>query len=397
MSLINQVLSDLKKRGSAEPDKATLIHPVTAGPRDKNKVLVAGGILVLAAVAGGALWATVYEPTPEPPHIAVPPSNPQTAAKPGIPLPLAASQAAASSVMQGGSAVPAQPASAALAQSAPAVQVQPVVALNTTPAAPESDTLPLRPSFELASQPAPVASVQGKKPSKAHESEPGSKPAQKSPKPKKIVPTRPTVTANVPEQQPSSIKQMSRQQQAEGEYNQAADLMQQGHGNAARPHLENALQLNPAHAQARLMLATLLLENKRNAEAETVLQDGLHNDPTQAKLSMLLARIQVERGALPLALETLRRTLPYAEGQPDYQAFMAAILQRQNAHEEAAQHYQAALRLSPNAGVWWMGLGISLQALKRKDEARDAFKHAIDSGNLSAELQDYVKQRMKDL
>ncbi len=389
MSLINQVLNDLKKRGSGVPDTAPLIRPVADHSGKRRTILLAGGMLVLAAALGGALWVMLYEPPPDAPQITVPHPGAHAAARPGtLPAPV---------MSQPASALQVQPVSAALAQSAPAVQAQSAVALNNAPRAPETDALPLRPSFELASQPSPASATHGKKLVDAQAGAAENKHEPKAPKTKKKAPARPPLIAKATEQQLPSIKQMSRQQQADGEYNQAADLIQQGRGEAARPHLENALQLNPSHVQARLMLATLLLGSKRNAEAESLLQKGLQNDPTQARLALLLARIQVDRGALPQAVETLRKTLPSAEGQPDYQAFMAAILQRQNAHEEAVLHYQAALRQSPNAGVWWMGLGISLQALKRKDEARDAFKHAIDAGTLSAELQDYVKQRMKDL
>ena len=123
----------------------------------------------------------------------------------------------------------------------------------------------------------------------------------------------------------------------------------------------------------------------------------MQNNIKHSGFAMLLARLQVERGALPLALETLHKTLPYAERQADYQAFVAALLQRQNNHLEAINHYKTAVQLTPNSGVWQMGLGISLHALKRNEEARDAFRRALDTGSLSADLQAFVEQRLKEL
>jgi MSHA biogenesis protein MshN len=96
-------------------------------------------------------------------------------------------------------------------------------------------------------------------------------------------------------------------------------------------------------------------------------------------------------------LETLGKTLPYADQEAAYQAFMAALLQRQNRHKEAITHYQIALQLSPSSGLWFMGLGISLQAVQRKEDALDAYKHAIETRSLSPELQAFVMQRMKEL
>jgi MSHA biogenesis protein MshN len=73
------------------------------------------------------------------------------------------------------------------------------------------------------------------------------------------------------------------------------------------------------------------------------------------------------------------------------------LLQRQSRHKDAVEYYQAALRLAPGSGVWLMGLGISLQALDRNADARDAFRRARASNSLSPELQAFVDQRLKQL
>ena len=86
-----------------------------------------------------------------------------------------------------------------------------------------------------------------------------------------------------------------------------------------------------------------------------------------------------------------------AQNSPDYLAFYAALLQRQSRHREAAEQYQAALKIAPQSGVWLMGMGISLQALGRNSEAQDAFRRAKASNSLSAELQAFVDQRLRQL
>lgn len=193
------------------------------------------------------------------------------------------------------------------------------------------------------------------------------------------------------------VKPISVQQQADNEFRRASGLMQQGHISEALPAYEAALKLDPGHDAARQAMVVLLLESKRNADAERVLQDGVKRNPKHSGFAMLLARLQIERGAPWSALLTLQKTLPYADQQADYQAFVAALLQRLDHHQEAVAHYQAALQLSPNSGLWLMGMGMSLQALHRNDEARDAFKRAIESHTLSTELQMFVAQRLKEL
>ena len=157
------------------------------------------------------------------------------------------------------------------------------------------------------------------------------------------------------------------------------------------------LQRDAGYDAARQAMVGILLEGKRNAEAERLLQDGLQHNIKNSGFAMLLARLQVERNELGVALETLQKTLPYAERQADYQAFVAALLQRQNNHPQAIAYYQTALQLSPNSGLWLMGLGMSLQAEQHKEEARAAFKRALESNTLSAELRAFVEQRMKEL
>lgn len=191
--------------------------------------------------------------------------------------------------------------------------------------------------------------------------------------------------------------QVTPQQQAENEFRKAYALMQQGQSTAAISGYETALQLDAGHIVARQTLVRLLLDNKRSADAERLLQQGLQLDPKQSSLAMLLARMQVGRNELPQALETMQKSLPYAEKQADYQAFVAALLQRQNRHKEAIAHFQSAVQLSPQSGVWLMGLGISLRAEQRNAESGDAFNRALETHTLSAELQSFVKQQLKEL
>ena len=197
----------------------------------------------------------------------------------------------------------------------------------------------------------------------------------------------------MPPENLDQLKTISPQQRAENEFAKANRAVQEGRTNDALAAYENALLADPTYKPARRAWAGLLVSLKRNAEAEQVLQKGLKHDLHDTYFAMLLARLQVERGDVPLALETLQRTLPYAGEQADYQSFVAALQQRQGRHEEAVAHYQIALKLVPNNGLWLMGMGISLQALQRKEEARDAYQRALASNNLSPQLQAYVQNQ----
>jgi MSHA biogenesis protein MshN len=51
----------------------------------------------------------------------------------------------------------------------------------------------------------------------------------------------------------------------------------------------------------------------------------------------------------------------------------------------------------PQNGVSWVGLGISLEALQRRTEAADAFRRAVATGTLTAEVKNYAEQRARAL
>jgi MSHA biogenesis protein MshN len=193
------------------------------------------------------------------------------------------------------------------------------------------------------------------------------------------------------------VSELTVQQRAENEYRKALVLAQQGKQQDAIAGLEHALQLDRQNASARQTLAGLLIEAKRTDEAAQKLQEGLALDPTQAGLAMILARVQVDKGDVTHAIETLQRTLPYASTRADYQALLAALLQRGGRHKEAVEHYVAALEQNPQNGVWWMGLGISLQAESRVPEAQEAYGRAKASNTLSPALLAYVDQKLNQL
>jgi MSHA biogenesis protein MshN len=215
----------------------------------------------------------------------------------------------------------------------------------------------------------------------------------------------PAMLAATPTPEPQSarpaltkdIQVLTPPQQAENLFRKAILSLEQGNTAAAQVALEQALQHDPRHAAARQTLAGLLLDAKRAPAAIDLLQAGLKLDPAQAGMAMILARIQVEKGEIGAALDSLQRSLPYAAERADYQAFMAALLQRQNRHTEAIEHYRQALRKAPENGLWWMGVGISLRAAARPGEARDAFERAAASNALSPQLRAFVEQQAQQL
>jgi MSHA biogenesis protein MshN len=376
MSLINKMLQDLDARGSdSSAGIAGKVRPVAASP---DRVIALGDVLAVVivlsvlGVAGVFGWRYWKRPAAALPH-AVAALAPNAAA-PAAPKPLAPAAVVAPVVKAPvpASLPPVAQSKAAIAP--PARGTMPGKRATPAPAKPVPHVAP--PKTLVAAKHIPV-------------------PARPYVRPATKVAARKVANAPVASVPKLNGLELTAHQRAENAYRSALANLQEGRVAGAITALEQALQLDPQHEAARQTLVGLLIESKRGDEAMRHLQLGLTLDPRQPAMAMLLARLQIEHGGS--GIDTLTRTLPYAAGNGEYHAFLAGVLQRQQRQREAIEQYQAALHASPQNGVWWMGLGISLLAEKRNAEALDAFGHARDTGNLSADLQAFVERKLQSL
>jgi MSHA biogenesis protein MshN len=364
MSLINKMLQDLDARGTPAGEAyPTQIKPVprAARPLPLRAIAAAAGIVVAGGV-GWFAWQHLHAPAPQP----------VTAPVAATVQPAAAPQGNSFEAMEpDGSA--ARAARRTMASMLAARQAAPV------------------PAPEPAAVVVPAAPPAPAKPARAAATERKAVPAKVD---AKVVKAAPPAAAHA-----KPVAAVARQdgvgQRAESAYRRALDRLQDGRTTESMAALEEALRIDPAHEAARQTLVGLLVEAGRVDDAMRQLQLGLTQDPRQPALAMLLARLQIERGAS--GIETLTRTLPYAGNNPDYHAFLGGALERQQRHREAAEQYLLAVRAAPANGVWWMGLGMALQADKRNGEALEAFQKARASGVLNGELAAFVERRIQQL
>ncbi len=205
----------------------------------------------------------------------------------------------------------------------------------------------------------------------------------------KVMATPPEIRKQVREPSPREL--------ADHQYRKAVALLDQDRPAEAETGLREALDIYPENHPARQVLVGLLVQNRRLQEAERVLEGGVKLAPTQTGFNLTLARLQAHRGDNALAIGTLRSGLEHAHGSAEYAAFLAALLQREGKHEEAIGHFRTALRIRPNFGVWWVGLGISLQAANQPEAALDAYRRARAAGNLHPHVAALADERLKQL
>jgi MSHA biogenesis protein MshN len=373
MSVINQVLLDLEKRRASPAERGAVPNHVRALPDGESSShwpWIVGGGAAVAATAAAAAWVVLTGSGPG----AAPASQPvqRSGAEAAIEQVVAASAGVAPSTERA---------------TAPAFQ------LTFELANPPAESASERERRAEKSVPLPTARIVGRP---AADPSAQSATVSRTERPAVVAAAKPDATGAQPDIK-KQVRQPSARELAENEYRKAATLLHQGRLAEAQQGFEAALSHYPGDHGARQGLVALLVEAKRPGDAERLLQEGIALAPSQIGFAMTLARLQVDRGDAALAAATLRKSYEYAQGSPDYIAFLAALLQRQGRHEEAIEQFQIALRQRPASGVWWLGLGISLQAVNRTADAQDAYRRARTTNNLTPELAAFAEQRIKQL
>jgi MSHA biogenesis protein MshN len=390
MSLINSVLRDLDARKFEGPGARPIQQHVRVVPEQRDKrgrrwgAVAAAVVAAAAAAAGNALWVNSSGKTPARPAVAVVAGS-AAAVVPNVspvvtPI-VAPVQAPVQASMP--TAVIAPPAStptpAPAPEPAPAARL--AVKNEKDPISPRGAARPAATGTAASTAFASVAST-------LVSAEAGVTPV--APETGGTKPAPPTLPQK-------RVTEPSPQERADNEYAQAVELLRQGMHGAAIQRLEEVVRMSTRHDAARQKLVSALIDVGRKDDAIGYAQEGLAQHVAQPALAMTLARLQVERGELRPAIATLERTLPYDTSRTGYEAFLAALLQRDEQHKQAVEHYLVALQKAPEAGLWWMGLGISYQALQRSGQALDAFKRAKATGSLNAELSAFVDTRLGQL
>ena len=386
MSVINQVLIDLERRRASSAERSVVPNHVRALPEGESTLrwgwIAAGGLAVIVAIAAAWAFLSGFELPAWRAKAPIAPLSTEAAIEKMV-----ADSAGVKEVAQ-----PSEEGQRGMLASRLSFELSNP---PETPAPPRADSSAPR-------SPLPAARVLGKtgvEPATERE-EPAAPMARldRAKAPAVVAAAKPA--AGVQESKPE-IEKLMRQptprDQSEIEYRKGTAALHQGRLAEAQEGFQAALELFPANHSARQALIGVLVEGRKTADAERVLQEGVRLAPAQLGFVMTLARLQVDRGDTSGAIATLQKGSEQAQGSADYLAFLAALQQRQGRHEEAIAQFQAALRLRPAAGVWLLGMGMSLQAINRAAEAQEVYQRAKATGSLNPELAAFADQRLRQL
>lgn len=187
----------------------------------------------------------------------------------------------------------------------------------------------------------------------------------------------------------------SPRERLEAETRNAVQQAAAGKVSEASEQLREILRQEPSLTPARQALLRLLLEQRKGEEMMVTLAEGLDLQPNQTGWAISLARLWVERGDYANAQRVLARSAAHAGNQPEYLGFFAHVHYKQGNHRQAAELYQAAARQAPGEGRWWLGLGVALEADGRGSDAREAYRQALASGSLNADLAALAEQKLR--
>ena len=184
---------------------------------------------------------------------------------------------------------------------------------------------------------------------------------------------------------------------AEQRLEQAVNALESGQGRRAETLLQEALVLQPDYIEARQQLAAYYYGRGFTGEALRVLREGLAHTPSNSRLLTLSARIYEETGRADEALNMLNRVSAQLPEQNDILVLRAALANELGQYRSAAEDYRELLGVSPNQGIWWLGLALAEEGSGDYGAARMAYQRAAEDAALDRASRDYARSRQEAL
>ena len=136
---------------------------------------------------------------------------------------------------------------------------------------------------------------------------------------------------------------------------------------------------------------------KPKKAAQSKVPPILEGQMDTAETSLLRARAALIQGDLLTTNQMLRETPQTLHNTVNYLTILAAWQQQSGAFEQAVQSYRRLIKLEPERGSWWLGVGISLERLGRLRESYIAYLEAETCGDLDAPVRRFVQERLVNL
>lgn len=356
MSLINQMLRDLESRNSANNAPSTLQHNIQATHHPASKMPFLVGSLLAIIAAGGTYWAYQYSKTSAkmPPTIVA-----DNIKKDPIPIANYERVLAAPNAVTG-IAPKTEQKPPENTTTRPVSVVQPIPTAKTVPAVQPNP--PVQPAPAVQAAPEIVA---------------------ESPKNSPIIPKS------------APIKPTTAKQRADLLYRQAENSFDDS--STAVYKLEQALNLDPRHLKARLLLAKTLHNQGQTNKTAEFLDQSLALFPDNLQFINARAQLFLQQKNPNSALKTLQRIDLTSSSNETYLSLLAASYQQLQSFTNAASVYQRLVAINPEKAENWLGFALAQEKIGNPKLAREAYQQALSKNNLKESIVSYIKQRLTEL
>jgi hypothetical protein len=417
MSLINQMLRDLEKRHTREPEPGRTHRDLCAETysdqpqrhsRGKYRALVGIGVLLILGGGMGAGWYLARHSLPQQasaPHTADMGSISARIPAPERPVPDRKSAANTEHISEkepgsGRGIVPSKEITTPgqeekrkrrisspekilhLAGVLPADSVSGGENnASSPPAAPEPETVSAAPETKTPPDSGTPPSL---KPSTAE-------PAGGS------IAIKPALN---PVEQRRQVLKRAQQHYADAHYSETIEALQQHLQRAQTPDnpASEADEIRHLDAQIHRYLALAQLRLQQDAQALRTLERGHTVAPDDIEVNTLYARILLEQNEGARAYTILRRmTQPHLKEHPDFYALRALLARHQGAYAESEALYTLLCEFRPRRGDWRLGLALSQQLQGKAAQAYHNYQQAASNTALEAELRDFAARQAEQI
>ena len=170
-----------------------------------------------------------------------------------------------------------------------------------------------------------------------------------------------------------------------------------GNLSAAEHFFKAAIAADAGDGTLWSYLYSTQIQASKIAAAEQSLRRGLTTAREPAPLAKLYARLLLDRGEIGAAVTVLSDYRSATPGDAEYDAFLAALLRQQGQFEQAGALYRQLLARDPGPGDWWIGLAMSYDSLGNHADALATFQRGLRAHTLKPPLARYARRRVAEL
>lgn len=191
----------------------------------------------------------------------------------------------------------------------------------------------------------------------------------------------------------STVKNLSTAQQKKQQLQMANGLIENGLFGKAEQQLKQLLNQHKGYHPAAEKLAYVYLQTQNNDALTSLLEQQITEYPGHTTYRILLARYYADKRQWQNVIHATSN-----EQTNNTLILMRTLaLQQLGQHQTAIELYVNLLRQSPERGDWWIGLSVSLEAVKRYRDAHQALVKAANDPRVTQPQHQYIAQKTQYL